>query len=541
MELVKVIKEARVWKKSRNFRMRAIIVLVEFLAIMLVLTVLSRGIYAHFLPQVSVVNPVAKNLTHIVETEGIIQKESESAIIVPEGVRVKEIYVKEGTIIEEGTPLFSYDLEDAGEQVETIQTELAKINLQLQGETLNQKAAEEKKKTDLVRAEQDYKMTDENAKKEIDTALTDFNNAKARRNELTKEEDYIKEKEQGDTQIKDSTYQISMLEEEIKKIQEEIEKTDSSVSGNDLVANELQKKKAEKEKEAGILKNSLENYKSSLRANAKAEWEGKKKELDTTVQAQEKMYQSSLTSKEKERLEANRGMEDVKMPEAQEYSLEICRLDKEQKEKELAKFTDIIKAEGIIKSDREGMITKQGIITGERTGSNAAFLVADMDDTLNFTTTIAKEQLKYVAMGDEASIRFYGTKKELDGMPIERIRESTENAENYQLTIPIPAKDVVIGQTGTLKVEKQTEKYPACIPLDAVYSENNKSYIFVINAKETFLGEEWKAEKRYVEIVDKNLQYAALADDVIAEDEKIITATTKELKGRETVRLQEEF
>ena len=78
-----------------------------FLVGMLVLTLVSRGIYANGLPRVSVENPGQMAVEHVVEKAGNVKGSGELAVNVAEGLRVSEVFVVPGERIEEGTALLS--------------------------------------------------------------------------------------------------------------------------------------------------------------------------------------------------------------------------------------------------------------------------------------------------------------------------------------------------------------------------------------------------------------------------------------------------
>lgn len=93
-----------------------------------------------------------------------------------------------------------------------------------------------------------------------------------------------------------------------------------------------------------------------------------------------------------------------------------------------------------------------------------------------------------------------------------------------------------MGQGGTFTVDYQSESYSQCIPAEAVYSESNRSYVYVVRIQQGILGEELAAEKRYVTVEKTGDRYAALSDGTLKEGEEVIVSTTKELQDGEVIR-----
>ena len=82
-----------------------------FLGGMLVLTLVSRGIYAQGLARVTVEEPGRMSVGHEVEVSGNVKQSRELAVTVAEGLRVEEVFVIPGDRVEAGSELFALDLD----------------------------------------------------------------------------------------------------------------------------------------------------------------------------------------------------------------------------------------------------------------------------------------------------------------------------------------------------------------------------------------------------------------------------------------------
>mgnify|MGYP007109822109 FL=1 len=82
--------------------------------------------------------------------------------------------------------------------------------------------------------------------------------------------------------------------------------------------------------------------------------------------------------------------------------------------------------------------------------------------------------------------------------------------------------------------------YNLCIPVDALHiDENQRNYVYVLGERSGFLGKELTAEKMMVDVLDKNDRYAALAEGVIDQNSRIISAADREIAEGDPVRMKD--
>ena len=58
------------------------------------------------------------------------------------------------------------------------------------------------------------------------------------------------------------------------------------------------------------------------------------------------------------------------------------------------------------------------------------------------------------------------------------------------------------------------------VPVTALHESNGRYYVYVTEQVETVLGEEYRAAKIEVEILDKNDAYAAIGEGALGEDRR---------------------
>ncbi len=98
--------------------------LVCFFGLMLFFTMLSRGIYAHKMARVTLGKASSKSLTRTLSAEGLVEAARETAVVVPEGVRIREVCVKAGERIDADTVLLILDEADLDRQIQRLEEQI---------------------------------------------------------------------------------------------------------------------------------------------------------------------------------------------------------------------------------------------------------------------------------------------------------------------------------------------------------------------------------------------------------------------------------
>ena len=166
---------------------------VLFLGFMWLCTVISKSFYTTKLPVVSTSKPEEKYIEHIVEADGIVVEGGKKAVTALGGLRVEELLVHVGDRVEEGDVLFRINLDDLRELMKDKQTEIDKLQLQVNSILENQELARHKKELEEARAREDYDTTAREKNTDIGRAADVY----ARRMEDLEEEGLTEEERQA--------------------------------------------------------------------------------------------------------------------------------------------------------------------------------------------------------------------------------------------------------------------------------------------------------------------------------------------------------
>ena len=81
-----------------------------------------------------------------------------------------------------------------------------------------------------------------------------------------------------------------------------------------------------------------------------------------------------------------------------------------------------------------------------------------------------------------------------------------------------------------MEVTSTSEIYDYVVPLKALYNEGSNC-VYVLEEKSGILGTELSVRSLTVRLLEQNEDYAAIADDLLSGDIKIVTESDKELSN----------
>lgn len=106
-----------------------------------------------------------------------------------------------------------------------------------------------------------------------------------------------------------------------------------------------------------------------------------------------------------------------------------------------------------------------------------------------------------------------------------------------RLSASIDAEGVNAGITGTATVTISSNRYAACLPLEALHQEGPSQYsVYVVEDRAGFLGTEQVARKVAVTVLDAGGGYAALADGALSFQQNVIVRSDKVVAEGDKVR-----
>lgn len=273
-----------------------------------------------------------------------------------------------------------------------------------------------------------------------------------------------------------------------------------------------------------------------------AAWVAQQKSLQNAVTAAQRQLEDAQDAKEEKSSQAGRSLEDSLMPEMSDAALGMYQLELSKAARDVEEMKALLAENGEVRAERTGTVTGVGVSVGESTTAGAAVIFADTSQPLQFEVFLDKEQKKYVELGAQGELELGTGSMGNAGIPVtvDYLMELESAPGSYLALMILPEETGRIGQSGTFIMNVQSDSYPVCIPLDALHADENQRYfVYVLGEADTILGKELTAEKRMVEVLEKNDRYAALEPGVVDDETQLITSATKEFADGDVIRMKE--
>ena len=258
---------------------------------------------------------------------------------------------------------------------------------------------------------------------------------------------------------------------------------------------------------------------------------------ETKAALQSAAYAEADTKAERDEAvkDAGRRVEDALLPEASSSELTELSMEKEKLSDSLSVYREVLQQEGQVFSERSGVVTGVSLSAGERIGDTAVLRLSDDTVPCQLKILISREQKKHVGLKDFVTVKLEGESE--FQTTVTYLGESASGDGSYEILIPLSEGEGIPGQSGTLTASDAGEKFPFCIPVYALHSENTRNYVYAVKQREGILGEESYIEEINVTVQDQNENYAAITG-ALDGDTMIVVSATKEIKNGGTVRQQ---
>ena len=422
------------------------------MAVMLLMTFVSRIVYVSRLPRVRWQNPTAASIRNKLLVDGTVEVVNSEAVTGVEGLLVKRVCVAAGEQIEAGTVLYEVDTEDL--QVQLGRLEAEEQVWQNQINALKKDAA-----TEIARAQEDY-----------DTTVAEL-----------------------DRKIAEET---KLLED----------------AREDLDTHMFRLPKEDAPDEVWIA------------------WADERTRIDREIEQRKAAIEEAGFEKEKVLKEAGRNIEDAKDAQSEvegAYSSSYSAIGQIQaRQNKIEAWKQLLEDEGQIKAEQEGTILEVMLKSGVRMSADAVMRYADAESSRIFRTIISQDQKSMVHTGDTVRLSFAGSSEEVG----ETIDSIVQENGSYTVTIWLEP-GVAKGRTeGTMEVTSTSEIYDYVVPRQAIHNDGSIC-VYVLEEKNGILGTELSIRSMTVRLIDENEDNAAIADELLTDDLKIVTESDKELSN----------
>lgn len=485
-----------------------------FFLIMAVCTAVSRAVASMVVPKVTTGKVQEGKLSILIQGKGTVETREESLLSLQTGLRVEKI-LQTGTVVKKGDVLLQYDQNYLQERIEEKQAEIKKLEL----------AVEQAKLTGQPQARVEAA---ESAQRDVQ--LSEDNYAKAW-------EDYNAAAEAYETgaagQQQNLDQELQAAEEEKERVLQQAQELEAAGE-----AEEAEKLRQQAEENAEQRKAQAQSaYDSAIQ-----ELELQKSQAEESLQAQDsaraQAYNAYESAKEQDAAAAEN---DKKTAEAGSYTTQSAQVDLELAKKELEKLQKVQSENGEVKAPEDGVLKSSTIAAGGVTDDTASLMFGWGGYRVKGNLTA--EDLSKAETGDEVKIMVPGQGKTLK-KNIGEISGNTNQQGEGQTAAGVfyaemEEKEAVYGSEISYEISRQTDSsYKQVIPLSAVRKDSDGTFCLVAEEEKTVLGNEYRAKRVAVTVVEKDSTSAAITSSLGQED-KIITGSSKDIAPEDKVRLEE--
>ena len=285
-------------------------------------------------------------------------------------------------------------------------------------------------------------------------------------------------------------------------------------------------------------RDTFDIYREKLVSSAEAEWEEGKKALREDLEQKRAALSMAKADRKSAVLQAKRAVGEAGDTEPVDESAQLEGKNAiEQLRKQREGFQKLLDNKGKVVSEEDGYVTECCVKAGDRTADSAAILLADGSHGWNFRAEITEEQTQLLSTGDTVTLIFQNGKVKEEDCVISAIRPTEDGM--YEAVAAASGEDHFLGETGSLERTDKSRQFSCCVPLSALYSDNNKDYVLLMREVDTILGTEWSVVKKEVTVVDQNESDAALEDGSLQEEDEIVVFASKAVAPGDKVRLVE--
>lgn len=567
-------------------------VLIVFLAVLLVLTLLSNTIMNRSLSEITTERATSGKLTERVRGSGLIESNQSYEVKADGNKTIDTIMIKTGQEVKKDDVLFTVGTEES-EELETAQSELITLELEYQKALLGVPA--------------DYTAENQainNAREDLNAAIAKRNNALANsgsaeqalydytsnKSELTRKSGILEKIQSTITAIDSNDYSTASVEyvgnlislyNAYSNAENDYNSAYSLYSqmltgaGGNKTENSSESSEEEPSQDNNMSYDINElkadaDAKEEIRNNARSEYESAKNNIRNDLLNQLYSIESDIDylNSQIAGYEASQGtgagmsIEDYDADvQAKQHALEelIAALTKSKNENDLLSKTNTLEIEAKkkevdnmkkkiekikkensvteIKSKYNGIVSAINIKPGEETVPDTPLAVIDIaDEGYTVELTVDAEKAKKIKKGIEAEV-VNNWNGDVTAVLTEIKNDTKAGSKNRILKFSVTG-DVSTGSMLDLSIPCGSGNYDTIVPKSAVYKDNNGYFVLVVNSKSSPLGNRYFAERVDVEVLASD-EVSSAVQGAISSNDYVITTASKPVKPKDQVRMKD--
>lgn len=227
---------------------------------------------------------------------------------------------------------------------------------------------------------------------------------------------------------------------------------------------------------------------------------------------------------------------DGKTAASQQLDLEKARKDIQEQEERVAELkANALGAE--VTAKVSGQISSLNVTAGRDAGAGETLAVIEVVDRgYTVRLPVTTEQSQKVRLGDKASITNYYWGQQIDATLTQIINDPSNPGKGKLLVFTLTG-DISSGQNVTLSVGEKSANYDAIVPNSALRTDTNGTFVLVVMAKSSPLGNRYIATRVDVQVLAQDDTTAAVSG--LSFGDYVITTSSKPLEAGMQVNMVE--
>ena len=275
------------------------------------------------------------------------------------------------------------------------------------------------------------------------------------------------------------------------------------------------------------LRNGLDDIKGEIDKN-----KSDREQLEKDMEARKEAYkQCKQTVKQAERTleDEIRRLDQKKKQDGKDQTISgINQRDKLEKiEEQRALVEELSSADNgtEVRANVSGKIESLSVSAGHKAEAGSVLATIEVPDLgYGMSFTVTTEQARRLKVGDSATVSNYYWGSQIVATLVS-IQTDPQNPQGSRILNFDVTGDVTAGNSITIAVGERNANYDMVVPNSAVRSDTNGSFVLMVTAKNSPLGNRYFATRVNVEVVASDDQYSAISGAIEAYDSVITTAS----------------
>ena len=551
-----------------------------FLAFMAALTFLSRALDSFTVIRVKTGYGKQDVVLYTIQGEGELTAGKTVYISLPENMQVEEIAASPGQSVKAGDTVLTLQMEGLEEERDALSLEYKKAELALKQEQMSlapvpQVTEETLALQQLAAAQRALELGNQDlteAKEEHEKASIelehDYVQKKNRTREQVKEDNrtamksarrsYESAQKSRDSAVRKAEREVEDKQKKLDRLEEqgasdeELERAELELerAGEDL--EDIQEEEDLKVEEARAKMYAAEEDYEDVDYGERENQEDLRREYEDALEAEDEKLKEAgrkVQDLEESLYQAMEKVENARVSDAgtaageaaaREMSVlkqESMKLDMEEIQKKQRKIEEFIDSKGQIKAPVDGVVVDTGLQAGDRIqdGRQLRLAVGGLEMKAQIDRETAGAGL--LKKGSMMQVKLAGQSKNVE-TEVEDLNHLVEDGK-IQVTAGMPEGQGRLGDLVSFTANIESGIYPCVIPIEALREDNEGYYCLAAEPEKTILGEELKAVRIQVDVLEKSSSAAAVSGPVTKEM-KLITESGKPVSEGDRVRVVEE-